>query len=181
MAPTESPLVSVSHRGQGELVGRDADRTVVWLRGEHDISTTAGVTLALARAVALDAADVVIDLSRVEFMGAETIGIIVRARDFLRSRSRLLMLRSPSRSARRVIDLCDLAELIDLHPTDASPAQEAACALGSWVAVPVADRIARPVPAVVGINVEIDPARARAGVASTIAPPTTHVAWLRGP
>ena len=76
MALAESPPVSVPHQGQGELVGRDADRTVVWLRGEHDLSTTAEVTVALARAIALDDADLVIDLSGVEFMGAETIGVM---------------------------------------------------------------------------------------------------------
>lgn len=171
----------VSHRGQGELVGRGADHTVVRLRGEHDSSTTVEVTVALARVIALDDADVVIDLSGVEFMGAETIGIIVRTRDFLRSRSRSLVLRSPSRSARRVIDLCDLAELIDPHPTDADPAREAAGALGSWVAVPTTDRVAPPVPAGVGINVEVEPEPALHGVASTIAPSTTNVARLRGP
>jgi anti-sigma B factor antagonist len=181
MAPTESPLVSVSHRRMGEMSPRDAARTVVSLRGEHDLSTTAEVTVALARAIALDDDDLEIDLSGVEFMGAETIGIIIRTRGYLRSRSRELVLRSPSRLARRVVDLCGLAQLIAPHPTDATPTLEAAGALGSWVAVPASDRVAAPVPAVVSADVEVEPALALAGRAPVIAPPSPNVASLPGP
>jgi anti-anti-sigma factor len=160
-------------------VAYDADRTAVWLRGEHDLSTTAEVTVALARAIALDDDDLVIDLSEVEFMGAETIGIIIRTRDYLRSRSRDLVLRAPSPLARRVVDLCGLAPLIAPHPTDATPMLEAAGALGSWVEVPATGRVLLPVPVVVGADVDV--ALALAGRASMIAPPTPNVASLPGP
>ena len=145
MASTESPFVSVSQRGLGGM-GGDADRTVISLRGEHDMATTAEVIAALARAIAVDDADLVIDLSGVEFMGAATIGIIVRTRDFLRSRSRVLTLRSPDRLARRVIDICGLAELVDPRPANAVPLVGVATALRSWVPVPPVERVARPVP-----------------------------------
>lgn len=145
MASTERPLVSVSQRGLGAR-GGDADRTVISLRGDHDIANAAELIVALARAIAVDDADLVIDLSGVEFMSAATIGTIVRTREFLRSRSRMLTLRSPSRSAGRVIDICDLAELVEPHPTDAGPVVSVAAALGTWVPVPPVERVARLEP-----------------------------------
>jgi hypothetical protein len=55
----------------------------------------------LARAFALDDADVVLDLSGVQFLRAATIDVIVRAKDALDLRSPVLTLRSPSESAQR--------------------------------------------------------------------------------
>jgi anti-anti-sigma factor len=125
------------------FVGRDADRVVVWLRGEHDISTVAALCETMAGAFSLDDADVVVDLSGVEFMGAATVGVIVRAHRFLRLRSRSLVVRSPSGCARRVLDLCDSADLIESHAVDAPGGTGTAGALGTWVAVPAADRVDR--------------------------------------
>ena len=51
MALAESSSVS-SHGGLVAFGGRDADR-VVWLQGEHDISTVAALSETLARAIAL--------------------------------------------------------------------------------------------------------------------------------
>ena len=136
-------LSSVTVPCGAAFVGRDADRVVVWLRGEHDISTAVALCETMAGAFSLDDADVVVDLSGVEFMGAATVGVIVRAREFLRLRSRSLVVRSPSRCARRVLDLCDLADLIESHPVDAPSVTGTAGALGTWVAVPAADRVDR--------------------------------------
>ena len=108
MAPPRSaPLVSMEER--------DGDRAVVWLRGEHDASTLPAISEAIARAIADDDADLVIDLSQVDFMDAATVGIILRARELLRSRSRALELRSPSRRAERVLRLCGVAGLVGEH------------------------------------------------------------------
>lgn len=85
-----------------------ADGTVVWLRGELDLSSVHELSGIMASAILGDA-DVVVDLSDVEFMDASTVGVIIRARDFLQLRSRGLALRSPSRYAQRVLDLCGLA------------------------------------------------------------------------
>jgi anti-anti-sigma factor len=104
--------VTFSRRGLASFDGRDADRTLVSLRGEHDASTVAALSEILALAISLDAADLVVDLSEVEFMGAATVGVIIGTREFLRLRSRTLELRSPSTCARRVLDACDL-DLID--------------------------------------------------------------------
>jgi len=94
-------------------VERQADRTVVSLCGEHDIATLAELSEAMARGIALDDAEVVVDLSGVEFMSAATATVIVRARDFLRTHSRALTVRAPSRCAQRLLDVCGLTGLIE--------------------------------------------------------------------
>ena len=103
MATTACSSVTVSCRSLGSFAERDADRTVVWLRGEHDLSTVDELSETMARAIALDDADVVVDLSEVVFMSAATVGVIIRAREFLRLESRSLALRSPSKCAGRVV------------------------------------------------------------------------------
>jgi anti-sigma B factor antagonist len=115
MAHAESSSVT-STRGPAAFPVRDSDRTVVWLRGEHDISTVAALSQTMARAIALDDGELVIDLSGVEFMDAATVGVIVRARNFLELQSRTLALRSPSTAAARVLDLCELADLGEPRP-----------------------------------------------------------------
>jgi anti-sigma B factor antagonist len=139
MALAESSAVT-SHRGLLAFAERDAHRTVVWLQGEHDVSTVAALSETMARAIALDDADLVIDLSGVEFMDAATIGVIVRARDFLRQRSRSMSLRSPSTCARRILDVCDLSDLLDPHPSPGANTREATRALGRLTPVPTPDR-----------------------------------------
>jgi anti-anti-sigma factor len=131
MATAESLSVIVSRR---RLFVRR--RTVVWLRGEHDVSTVAALSDTLAGAMAIDDCDLVVDLSEVEFMGAATIGVLVRARELLQSRSRSLVLRSPSSCARRILDLCGQGDLLEPRRADATPATGTAGALGTWVTVP---------------------------------------------
>jgi anti-anti-sigma factor len=68
-----------STRGPLTFPAPAADRTVVWLRGEHDVSTVSALSQTMARAIALDDGDLVVDLSGVQFMDAATVGVIVRA------------------------------------------------------------------------------------------------------
>jgi anti-anti-sigma factor len=112
MGLTTASYVVVPRRDHVSFAERDADRTVVWLQGEHDASTVVAFWDTMGRAIALDDADVIVDLSDVEFMGSATVGVIIRARESLRRRSRSLTLRSPSRCARRVLDLYGLADLL---------------------------------------------------------------------
>jgi anti-sigma B factor antagonist len=114
----ESSYRVVSRFDQLALAERDADRTVVWLRGEHDASTVAALWDAIGQAIATDDTDVVVDLSGVDFMGSATVGVIIRARESIRPRA--LTLRSPSRCAQRVLDLYGLAHLLDDRPVDAT-------------------------------------------------------------
>ena len=102
MAVLESSIVTFSQRRTD-----DGDQTVVWLRGEHDISTVGSLSELLTRVIALDDADLVVDLSEVQFMGVVTVELLLHARERLELMSRSLTLRSPSRRAAHVLGLCD--------------------------------------------------------------------------
>jgi anti-anti-sigma factor len=140
MTPIKSLSVTISRRRLRRFPRRDPVRTVVWLRGEHDLSTVDALSETLAGAIALDDADVVVDLSDMQFMGAATVGVLIRARELLRTRSRSLVVRSPSWCARRVLELCGDTGLLDR--ADAAAPTGTARALGTWVPVPAADRVA---------------------------------------
>jgi len=58
----------------GARAGAEPGPTVVWLTGEHDISTDGALSQVLARAMALGATALVIDLSELGFIGASTLG-----------------------------------------------------------------------------------------------------------
>ncbi len=113
----------------------EPDLIVIWLAGEHDIASDGALCLALAHAIASGPAALVVDLSGVEFMSASTLGTIARAREVLRQRSRSLTVRSPSAFVRRIIDACDLTDL--LGPEEGNLAGKS---LISWVAVPATRR-----------------------------------------
>jgi anti-anti-sigma factor len=102
-------------------VSRDDGRTVIWLDGEHDICTAPTLSDALAKAISADDADLVVDLSEVTFIGAATIGELVRGRNRLRDQSRTLTLRSPPRFARRLLDLCGLADIVEPQGGSTAP------------------------------------------------------------
>src|ERR1022692_3866365 len=74
----------------------DARCTVVWLQGEYDISTVTALSQTMARTMANEKGDLVVDLSGVQFMDAATIGVIIRTRNEMRLQLRSLTLRSPS-------------------------------------------------------------------------------------
>ena len=108
MAAIVSSPPALPRRRLGALAAPDPGPHVVALRGEHDLSTVTALSEMLARAIAVDHGDLVLDLSGVQFLDAATVGVIVRAREFLGARSRCLSLRSPSRCASRVLRLCDV-------------------------------------------------------------------------
>ena len=158
MATAGSSFFTLSDRPPLDRGGPEAGPIVVWLWGEHDASTGTALCLTLARAIAVDSAGLILDLSEVDFMGASTLGVIVRAREFLRQRSASLTVRSPSAVARDIIDACGLSDLLGADPEMAGAQQ--GTALSSWVAVPAAERgdgqpgpsvpVPEPVPARVG-------------------------------
>ena len=59
---------------------RGDGHTLVLLEGDHDVANLFALADALAVAIAFDDSDLVVDLSRVQFMGAETVDLLVRAR-----------------------------------------------------------------------------------------------------
>jgi anti-anti-sigma factor len=149
MVPVGSSLLDVSSC-QLSRPGAEAHPTVVWLRGEHDLSTMEALCLTIAQAIAHDDGTLVIDLSEVHLMSAETVGVLVRTRDYLRVRSRSLTLRRPSMCVRQVFETCGLPDLLDVEPAEETGATQSAVALASWVAVPPAPRVEghmdRPLP-----------------------------------
>lgn len=141
MAQIESSYVTVTGVGVLGFVDREADRTVVWLRGEYDLASVPALAELLARAIAIDDGDLVLDLRGVQFMDASTIGVLVRVDQFLGCRSRSLRLRSPSRIALRLLEVCKLTGLLETRSAEVASLTATAGALGSWVAVPATERV----------------------------------------
>ncbi len=104
--PVERPQVFV-------VLANDAtEDTVVWLAGEHDMSSAGELMQAIATAVDSGRSDVVIDLSRVEFMDSTTIVQILAARTRLGAQGRMARVRDPSPAARYLLEVCDLTDLV---------------------------------------------------------------------
>ena len=141
MVRAESSYLTVTGRGVLAFVGRDAGRTVVWLRGSYDLSSVTALAELMARAIAIDEGDLVVDLNQVQFIDAASVGVLARVREFLGLRSRSLVLRSPSRSARRVLHEYDLTDRVELDPAEAAQAIGVAGALSTWVTVPATERV----------------------------------------
>ena len=96
--------------GPGLLEGA---QTVVWVRGEQDLSTEADLWQTIASSLGGADADLVVDLSEVEFMGVATVRVFLRTAELLRQNSHSLRFRAPSKRALRLLDLCGLADLVD--------------------------------------------------------------------
>ena len=92
------------------------DTVVVQLWGEHDGSTVGLLAAVLASAVALDETNLMVDLSKVQFINAATVRVLTAAGDFLRSEHRTFALRSPSRCAQRILELCGASGLVETPP-----------------------------------------------------------------
>ena len=106
--------VDEGRRGWGGAhVASQGPRIIVSLWGEHDLCTAATVVAALSRAVDAGAGDVVVDVADVSFLDASTLGLITCAHGTLRHQARSLSLRSPSRFTARLLEVCDLAWLIE--------------------------------------------------------------------
>ncbi len=117
MSAVEFPPGRVRRRRPAVLSGCDADHNVVWVRGAQDASTAVALCMTVARAIAFDDSDLVVDLSEVTFMDAATVAVMIRAEAFLRDRSRCLTLRAPSTHARGALGVGGWAEPVDSPPT----------------------------------------------------------------
>ena len=113
VATIHSPDVAVRDWDSPPLVSRDVERAVVWLNGEQDIATSGVLADTLANVTSADDANLIVDLSGVTFMSTATIDELIRARNLLLGLSRNLTLRCPSRCARRLLDVCGLAGLVE--------------------------------------------------------------------
>lgn len=118
ISSVSSSQTTVRQRDCAPLLTRDGERMVVWLEGEHDIATVFGLADALEKATSSSDADVIVDLSGVTFIGAATVGVLLRGLDALRRQSRSLTLREPSRCATRVIEVFGLSGLVEAGSTE---------------------------------------------------------------
>lgn len=93
-------------RAELNLRGRD-EPFVVSIHGDQDRSTSVALAALLDRACRSESVDVLLDLSDVEFMDAAIVRVIMDCSQRLHAESRQLILISPSRTARRVLRLCE--------------------------------------------------------------------------
>jgi anti-sigma B factor antagonist len=121
MTLTEASSTNTSE-SQAGVTGRVVDGNVIWLEGEYDLATVSALSETIARAMESGGGELVIDLSGVQFIDATTIGVIIKARNDLDRQQRSLALRAPSKFARRVLELCDLAALLDPPSSSSSSA-----------------------------------------------------------
>jgi anti-sigma B factor antagonist len=151
MALARSPSSETIARSGGPTpkVRQEDTRLVVSLRGEQDMSTASSLAAVLVGATAESDGDVVVDLSRVEFIDAAIVTVLVRSRNALRLQSRDLTLRAPQAHARRILDLCGLRVLID--PASAIDADypdpdSYATVSGMWSRTPLRGRALQAIP-----------------------------------
>jgi anti-anti-sigma factor len=111
MPPVESPQVLVL------LANNPTQDTVVWLTGEHDLSTVEELAATIAAAADTGRPGLILDLSHVEFMDSSTIAQILVAPTSLGAEGRTVRVRDPSPLARYLLEICGLTELVDLTST----------------------------------------------------------------
>jgi anti-sigma B factor antagonist len=85
----------------------------MWLGGEHDLSSAEELMEAIAAVADVGRSDLVIDLSRIEFMDSTTIDQILAARVRLGAQGRKARVRDPSPAARYLLEICDLTHLVE--------------------------------------------------------------------
>ena len=96
-----------------------ATRTIVQVTGEVDVATSAhlAATIADAMASAMEKdpegkVDLVIDLARLSFIDVSGINVLVRAECQARAYGGALVLRSPNRSVRRLLNVLRLEAVL---------------------------------------------------------------------
>lgn len=107
---TQVPLAT-HFAGLAAAESTEGDITVVALRGEADCATLHVVVDALSGVIADRVGDVVVDLAQTEFMDTAALRAVLRAREALAGTGRQLTLRSPSRSAGRLLGVFGLGHL----------------------------------------------------------------------
>jgi anti-anti-sigma factor len=97
--PCEGEVFAIEVRADGLAI-------VLVLRGELDLAGTPRLEAALQAATAAGHERIVLDLRRLAFIDATSVGLIERTKRQLRARGDELTLRNPRRQVRRVIELC---------------------------------------------------------------------------
>ena len=110
-AGTLSYLIPPDH-GLEVSVTVEGTTTVVALRGEADIATLPLIVETLAGVIADHDGDVIVDLEQTAFIDTGALRAVLRARQVLRGSERQLTLRSPSKIARRLLEVFGLWYLV---------------------------------------------------------------------
>jgi anti-sigma B factor antagonist len=105
-APSDRCTLAVAVRAEGA-------GTTVLLRGEADIASRWVIADVLSQVIAAAGGDVVVDVSRLEFIDSGGVRCLQVARRLLRRQGRNLNLRSPSRMAIRILLALGLSDLIE--------------------------------------------------------------------
>ena len=98
-------------------VDDDDTGTIVRLAGELDYASAAVAHLALERA-GPDLAEVTLDLSRVVFLDAAGVRFLISAQRRARAARRQMIIRHPSRSVRRMLELTGVRPLLAIDESD---------------------------------------------------------------
>lgn len=107
LVPSTGPAV-----GLDVPVSAEDGVTVVAFRGEADIATLPVVADTLARVIADQRGDVIVDLAETKLIDTATVRAVLRAREVLACGGRQLTLQSPSRIANRVLSVFGLSDLV---------------------------------------------------------------------
>lgn len=91
----------------------EGDVTVLALVGEFDLSGLSTFDEALA-AVDPAVAQVVMDLSELTFVDSTGLGCLARSHNALEARGTKLVLRSATKSVRRLLDMLDLGQSVEI-------------------------------------------------------------------
>lgn len=92
-------------------------KAVVWLRGDHNLSSADSLSTAITSAAAYGT-DIAVDLRGVEFMDSTTLHAILRARVAVEAQGLAVTVRQPSRVARLLLDTCGFDHLIEPGPVE---------------------------------------------------------------
>jgi anti-anti-sigma factor len=93
---------------------RDGDRAVLVLRGELDPHTAPRLQDEIDRAMEDDAKVVILDLAELGFIDSSGLRVIISAHKEAAERGGRLVLRSPSPTAKRLLDITGLLDHIEI-------------------------------------------------------------------
>ena len=105
---TGSPLAGDVHRSPEGF-------PVLVLRGEIDLETAPEVRTALQRLRDSGARTIVLDAQEVEFLDSVGISVLIAARERLADDGGGLIVRAPSRQARRTLEIAGLSAMFGIH------------------------------------------------------------------
>lgn len=110
------PPVTDDEQNLSIQVTDQGDEAVLEVGGELDPHTAAELTAALGPLLASNGPDtVVLDLQKVAFMDSSGLRSVLAANDAMRTRGGRLVVRAPSDSVRRLLEITDLMSLLDVE------------------------------------------------------------------